>query len=206
LGKRSNTKNKQVLWERSKEHRRKIWRVEQEAGCYHMQFGQPVAQIAGHVTQDVLPDHLLLDRSPNIGRLIFRWELDKFKNCWNKSFRTSKTLTLLYQQFSNLLISQRDMSDPRLGALSHNRWSGDTYCTRPNKLLTSHALTKRTHDCWARTDDREEQKLSRLPGSWRFFLLILTSCSSSSKIGTWKDGRGETCWSKDLETTSKEVV
>jgi hypothetical protein len=70
------------------------------------------------------PDHLLLDRSRNIGPLIFRWNLDKFKNCWNKSFRTSKILTLLYQQFSNLLISQRDMSGSRLGALSNNRWSG----------------------------------------------------------------------------------
>ncbi len=30
---------------------------------------------------------------------------------------------LLYQQFSNLLISQHDMSGPRLGALSNNRWS-----------------------------------------------------------------------------------
>jgi hypothetical protein len=26
-------------------------------------------------------DHLLLDRSPNIGPLISRWELDKFENC-----------------------------------------------------------------------------------------------------------------------------
>jgi hypothetical protein len=26
-------------------------------------------------------DHLLLDRSPDIGLLISRWELDKFKNC-----------------------------------------------------------------------------------------------------------------------------
>ncbi len=48
------------------------------------------------------PAHLLLDRSLNIGPLISRWELDKFKNCWNKSFWTSKILTLLYQQFSNL--------------------------------------------------------------------------------------------------------
>jgi hypothetical protein len=73
----------------------------------------------------VLPsDHLLLDTSHNIGPLVSRWELDKFENCWNKSFRTTKILTLLYQQFSNLLISQRDMSCPRLGALSNNRWSG----------------------------------------------------------------------------------
>jgi hypothetical protein len=69
----------------------------------------------------VPPDHLLLDRSPNIGPLMSRWELDKFKNCWNKSFRSSRILTLLYQQFSNLLISQRNMSGPWLGALSNNR-------------------------------------------------------------------------------------
>jgi hypothetical protein len=75
----------------------------------------------------VPPDHLLLDRSPNIGPLISCWELDKFKNCWNKSFRTSKILTLLYQKFSNLLISQQAMSGPRLGALSNNRWSGGIY-------------------------------------------------------------------------------
>jgi hypothetical protein len=62
--------------------------------------------------------------SPNIGPLISRWELHKFKNCWNKNFRTSKILTLLYQQFLNLLIYQHDMSGPRLGALSNNRWSG----------------------------------------------------------------------------------
>ncbi len=68
--------------------------------------------------------HLLLDSAPNIGPLISRWELDKFKNCWFKSFRTSKILTLLYQQFSNLLIYQRDTSGPRLGALSNNRRSG----------------------------------------------------------------------------------
>jgi hypothetical protein len=69
------------------------------------------------------PDSLLLDRSPNIGPLISRWELDKFKNCWNNSFRTSKILTLLYQQFSNLLIFQRDKSGLRLGALSNDWWS-----------------------------------------------------------------------------------
>ncbi len=70
------------------------------------------------------PDHLLLDRSPNIVAPMPRWELDKFKNCWNKSSRTAKILTLFYQQFSNLLIFQRDMSGPRLGAQSNNRWSG----------------------------------------------------------------------------------
>ncbi len=75
----------------------------------------------------VPPDHLLLDRSSNIGPVISCWELDKLKNCWNKSFRTSKILTLFYQKFSNLLISQRDMSGPRLGTLSNNRWSGGSF-------------------------------------------------------------------------------
>jgi hypothetical protein len=65
--------------------------------------------------------HLLLDRSHNIGPLIPRWELDEFKISCNKIFRTSKILTLLYQQFSNLLISQREMSGPRFVALSNNR-------------------------------------------------------------------------------------
>jgi hypothetical protein len=69
---------------------------------------------------------LLLDRSPNIGPFISRWELDKFENCWNKRFRTFKIQTLLYHQFPNLIISQRDMSGPRSGALSNNRWSGGT--------------------------------------------------------------------------------
>jgi hypothetical protein len=73
--------------------------------------------------QGTTPDHLLLDRSSNIGPPISRWELDKLKNCWNKSFRTSKILKLMYQQFLNLFISQRDISGPRLGALSNNRWS-----------------------------------------------------------------------------------
>jgi hypothetical protein len=49
------------------------------------------------------PNHLILDRCPYIGPLISRWELDKFKNCWNKSFRTSKIMTLLYQKFLNLV-------------------------------------------------------------------------------------------------------
>ncbi len=68
--------------------------------------------------------HLLLDSAPNNGPLISCLELDKFQNCWNKGFRTSKILTILYQQFCKLLNSQRDMSSPRLGALSNNRWSG----------------------------------------------------------------------------------
>ncbi len=90
-------------------------------------------QLVGGVPRN----HLLLDRSPNIGPLISRCELDKFKNCWNKSFRTSKILTLLYQQFSNLLISQQDMSDPRLGAPSNNRWSGLAYIQSNHVVFNS---------------------------------------------------------------------
>jgi hypothetical protein len=53
------------------------------------------------LNQEVPLDHLFLDRTPNIEPLISCWEVDKFKNCGNKSFRTSKILMLLYQQFSN---------------------------------------------------------------------------------------------------------
>jgi hypothetical protein len=61
---------------------------------------------------------LMLDHSYLVGNLT------NSKIGWNKRFRTSKILTLLYQQVSNLLISQRDMSGPRLGALSNNKRSG----------------------------------------------------------------------------------
>jgi hypothetical protein len=90
----------------------------------------------------ILPhDHVLLDSAPNIGPLTSRWELDKFKNCWNKSFRASKILTLLYQQVSNLLISQRDMSGPRLRALSNNRWSGGSL----NRFLAEESEMSRSY-------------------------------------------------------------
>jgi hypothetical protein len=56
--------------------------------------------------------------------LISCWETDKFKNCWYKSVRILEVLKLLFQQFLNLSSSQRDVSDPILGALSNNRWSG----------------------------------------------------------------------------------
>ncbi len=99
-------------------------------------------------------DHILLDRSPIIGPLISRWELDKFKNGWNKSFRTSKILTLLYQQFSNLLIFQRYMSGPRLGAPSNNRWSEGILRVienQKNKRTSSNkeGHTKYTEPNWA---------------------------------------------------------
>jgi hypothetical protein len=58
---------------------------------------------------------LILDHSYLVGNLTN-------SKIAEKSFRTSKILTLLYQQFSNLLISQRDMSGPRLGTLSNIRW------------------------------------------------------------------------------------
>jgi hypothetical protein len=51
----------------------------------------------------ITPDHQFLDRSPNIGPLISCWELNKFKNCWNKSFRTSKVLTLLLSAIFELV-------------------------------------------------------------------------------------------------------
>jgi hypothetical protein len=85
--------------------------------------------------QHIPLDHLLLDKFPNIGPLVSRWELDKFKNCWKNCFRNSKILTLLYQQFSNLLIFQRDMSGPRLGPLSNDRWSSGIPVSRLGFLI-----------------------------------------------------------------------
>jgi hypothetical protein len=107
-----------------------LWRS--ISSCSFSKHGSSCAVTSSRRNVILPPDHLLLDRSPNIGPLKSRWELGKFKNCWNKIFRTSKILTLLYQQFSNLLIFQRDMSGPRLGALSNNRWSGDSYTHNRN--------------------------------------------------------------------------
>jgi hypothetical protein len=85
---------------------------------------EPVGISAESLT--LSPEHVSLNSAPNLGPLISCWELDKFKNCWNKCSRTSKIPKFLYQQFSNLLISQQDMSGPRLRALSNNMWSGGT--------------------------------------------------------------------------------
>jgi hypothetical protein len=68
-------------------------------------------------------DHLLLESAPNLGRLISRWEINKFENCWYKSVRILEVSKLLFQQFLNLSSSQRDISGSILGDLSNNRWS-----------------------------------------------------------------------------------
>jgi hypothetical protein len=51
-------------------------------------------------TQDISPDHLLLDSAPNLGPLISCWEINKFENCWYKcqDFRVSKAFvsTIFY--------------------------------------------------------------------------------------------------------------
>ncbi len=61
------------------------------------------------------PGHILLDSAPNLGPLIFSWEINKFENCWYKSVRIIEILKLLVQQFLNLSSSQRYMSGPILG-------------------------------------------------------------------------------------------
>ncbi len=73
------------------------------------------------------PDYLSLNSALNRGPLISRWEMNKFENCWYKSVRILEVLKLLFQQFLNLSSSQRDMSGPKLGDLSNNRWSGGTH-------------------------------------------------------------------------------
>jgi hypothetical protein len=73
---------------------------------------------------EVPPEHLLLDSAPNLGPLIYRWEINKFENCWYKSVRSLEVVKLSFQQILNLSSSQRDMSGPMLGNLSNNRWLG----------------------------------------------------------------------------------
>ncbi len=138
----------------------------------------------------VPPDHLLLDRSHNIAPLISRWELHKYKNCWNKSFRNSKILTLLCQQFSNLLISQQEMSGPRLGALSNNRWSGDISWVA--REFSANFVTPFTS--LARGGGGEGLFDQRCSTSWFSWLLFdrfaqLPSCDSITRPG-WKHWKG----------------
>ncbi len=54
---------------------------------------------------------------------------------------------LLYQQFSNLLISERDMSGPRLGDPSNNRWSGGS--AREKKAHSNIEILLEIEDCYA---------------------------------------------------------
>ncbi len=120
MNRKKKTNNQEELW-----IKRDLWLQNNFTGViipYVMKYFMSKCGKIDNTTTN--PRSPILDRSPNVGPLISRWELDKFKNCWNISCRTSKILTLLYPQFSNLLISQRDMSSQRLGALSKNRWSG----------------------------------------------------------------------------------
>jgi hypothetical protein len=136
-------------------------------------------------------DHLLLDSAPNIGPLISRWELDKFKNCLNKSFRTSKVLTLLYQQFLNLLISQRDMSGPRLGALSKNRWSGGSFDHAfsilsmvqqwPSNVSVQSFLRRSSVSAAVRTYETTECQLSSDATRYTKRPVHLTVCAATSR-------------------------
>jgi hypothetical protein len=90
-------------------------------------FSTPLNSTGYQGPRFVPPDHLLLDSAPNLRPLISRWEINKFKHFWYKSVRILEALKLLFQQFLNLSSSQRDMSGPRLGALSNNKWSGGSY-------------------------------------------------------------------------------
>ncbi len=78
-------------------------------------------------TPYVPPDHLLLDSFPNLGPLVSRWEINKFKKlpiqkCHD--FRRSKAFV---PAIFNLSCSQGDVSGPILGDLSSNRWLGRIY-------------------------------------------------------------------------------
>jgi hypothetical protein len=71
----------------------------------------------------VPPDHLLLDSAPNLGPLIFRWEIDKFENFRHKcqDFRGSKAFVS-----ANFWICQvpNEIRVVHIGDLSNKRWSG----------------------------------------------------------------------------------
>ncbi len=69
------------------------------------------------------------------------------KCLYKKSVRILKVLKLLFQQFSNLLISERDMSGPRLGALFNNRWSGVLKGKKINFLTSQNGLRRRFKRC-----------------------------------------------------------
>jgi hypothetical protein len=79
-------------------------------------------------------DHLYLDGNLSNSKIVETKALEPLKS-WH-----------LYQQFLNLLISQRDMSGPRLGALSSNRWSGGGQpgtkaLTAPLSIIESHCTS-----------------------------------------------------------------
>ncbi len=92
-----------------------------------------------HAASLVPPNHLLLDCDPNLGPLISRWEIYKFESGWYKSARILEALKFFFffQEFLNLPSSKQDMSGPKLGDRSSNRWSGGTY--RSQRLLCEKA-------------------------------------------------------------------
>jgi hypothetical protein len=79
--------------------------------------------------------------SPIIRPLISRWEVDRFKNSRNKSFRTFKFLTLSYQQILNFNFNFRPR--PRLGALFIDRWSEGTNQINRTKITGGRFLRTR---------------------------------------------------------------
>jgi hypothetical protein len=119
------------------------------------------------------PAHLLLDSAPNLGPLISLWEINKFENCWYKSFRILEALKLLFQQFLNLSSSQRDMSGPILGALSNNRWSGViSEMKRSDTVKTWYAVERRKSYCKnCKKRSSERNKLECI--QWYFDVTIL---------------------------------
>jgi hypothetical protein len=156
-----------------------LYSLESFLRCIHLNEVQEVD------CRYVPPDHLLLDRSPNIGPLISCWELDKSKNCWNESFRTTKILTLLYQQFLNSLISRQDMTGPRLGALSNNRWSGGNGLKKKFDR-GDHCILNEQWVGLGRPDHLE-QKLShsRRPYFYFFFVTGHYGLRSTAWWGNW---------------------
>ncbi len=86
------------------------------------------------------------DSAPNLEPLKSHWEINKFENCSYKSVRILEVLKLMFHQFLNVSSSQRDMSGPRLEALSKNRWSGGIVVAllgrRGEKFAFSHSTRR----------------------------------------------------------------
>ncbi len=145
---------------------------------------------------------LILDRSPNLGPLMSRWEINNFKSRWYKSVKILEVLKLLFQQFLNLSSSQQDMSGPRLWDLSNNRILGSTKVS--SSLTSSFALQRKVchgHDesgqrryesrfgstrrdewsCWkGRSCPRRRRgwrECQQLPAIWRWARALITAQS-----------------------------
>ncbi len=85
-------------------------------------------------------DHLVLDSAPNLGPLISRWEINKFKNCWYKSVR------ILEEAFVSAIfefVKVPIMSGPILGDLAVQ------YSVIGGTFIARFVSARKIHSSWA---------------------------------------------------------